>query len=183
MNLYRRIALLCVFQSLTLHAANDPEKREMRLSGSYADSVADTSEWTVVSATVTYTITEGGTDTNSSTIQGHFSASPEAIVAFSHETGISYSRCQSAVLNYEWVFKQSQPGERAGFDSIYGFATRHIDPLWLFSSWVIGPPPTDKPQGNPKITELQIPGTPLQKCKTTTTKYAWYLEWIEVRNQ
>jgi hypothetical protein len=177
------VVLLCVFQSVVLHAANSPMTRKMHLgipvNGQYTDTVFEHYAWTVVGATITYTITEGSEETKSSSIQGTFSSTASAILAFATQTGISAQRCQSAVLNSAWILTSTTQGKRAGVDSMTGFANRQNFPFWIFDRWIIGPPPTDKLVQTTNKETIDA-GSPPTKTKEIDMTYEWYLEWMEV---
>jgi len=180
------ISLLAITLSGHLNAGNNPLTREVKLpssasQGYYTVTSIETFEEQCVSATIVYTISEGTSDTKTTTttISGTFTSSPEATLSFCNQTGVSSSRVQSCTLNLGWVSTATSSPTRAGTSSDEEYGAYPDPSPWYFKSWIVGPPPHDSPTGPPAKSTTMVPGTPKTKLVATSQGYNWTLRWIE----
>lgn len=193
---YTRLIILTAFVLLACKAtaANTPLYKEVKIpvdmsQAYYSIYSTSTYVWTCVGATITYTISEGSSETTTKGIEGTFGSSNEAKIAFSNQNGIDVSRIQSAELKFDWVLKTTTPPKRTGYTSGEAYGVYTPTSPWRFSSWIIGPPgPTcEVSTGPPSVETSEIPGVPpnipKQKVVTTTIGFNWTLRWMEVKDQ
>ena len=183
---YRSNLIILIALTLTcqLNASNDTMTREVKLpalesQGYYNITTIETFEEQCISATITYTISEGSSQTDSKTIAGKFASASEASISYCNQTGMNSSRVISSALNMGWVSIQTTGPNQYGTSSVQEYGAYPNPAPWYFKSWIVGPPPTDVKNGPPTQQTIDVPGSTLQRKIITPQGYNWILKWIE----